>query len=404
MRALQLLISQMSRGIVSGTLPSGAVAQYKGENNVLDVGGTYNATAGAGTGYTTGKDGQGFNFTNNSNQRVLIPTINIGSAYSITAWIFMTSAASASDYTIIGNIFSSAANFGELYVFGAGSTPFSIRYFSNSANRAQSSAALPLNAWHKITLTYDGSKIRIYINDILYATESATHSETYNNQAGIGYPASGSSTAFNGIIDEVTLYNSAITPPALPGDLAAWYKGNSDTKDSAWGWDCTAGVGTAYTTGNSGNCFLFNGNTNSAVNQPQNFAFPAGASWSVECDVYIDASGNTGFRDVWGNAWNGGTAIGTLYLNGGKYEYWSNGAKVNQGTSTPATTTWHHVKITWSAVDSKSRLYVNGSLENTSTAHTENYSQGIAMGASRSATTAAFFGRIDDMKIYNALV
>lgn len=379
-------------------LPSGGVAWFRGENNAFDEGGNYDATAGSQSAYAAGYDGSGnaFSFNGNVNSKILVPSVNIGSAYSIEFWVYETTGGAT--YVVLGNDWTSATKFGALY---GGDGNF--RYYQNSVQRVSTGSAVTLSTsrWYKVRVTYDGSKTRIYVNDLLAATESGTHSETFNNQLGLGVavtPDAGD-THLTGRLDEVILYNSAAAPAT---GLRAWYKGDSDAQDAAYTWHATAGAGTTYTAGNNGNCFVFNGNTNSAVQMPQKM--PIGAAWTVQFDLYVSA-GNTGYRDIVGNDYNAsGPDFGAIYLNASKIEYWSGGVSRVVSASTIAGTTWTTVKITYDG--SKTRIYINGSLDATEsgTHTTESFATAPYLGASRTNNTAAFIGRLDDVKFYNAVV
>lgn len=388
------------------SLPAGVIAWYKGENNADDESGNYDATPGASTAYATGYDGvgTGFEFNGNVNSRVLTPTINLGTSYTVECWVYMTSpSSSGNNYSVIGNDFTSGSAFGTLYILHGGR----LRYYTSSAVRVETlDNAVPLNKWFKVTLTYDGSKSRIYLNNILVATESGTHSETFNNTVGFAAPASATAQLYmTGKLDEVILRNT-VTPPEVTGNLIAHYEAENNALDTVGYWHGTAGAGTAYDTGNTGNAFKFNGAANSAVTLSP---IPLGSSYSIDFYLYTNASGNTGYRDFLGYSWTATSdRLGMLYLNAGKLEYWHGSSKRLQGVATIATTTWTRVKLTYNGSDSKSRLYINGVLDVTeSGTHTENITlsaASIVLGYAGTSATNAINGRLDDIKLYNAVV
>jgi hypothetical protein len=80
--------------------------------------------------------------------------------------------------------------------------------------------ALPLNAWSHVAAVYSdaGNSVRLYVNgnEVLSATE--TGSLTVNGETlriGIGY----SSEAFAGLIDEVRIWDRALTPAEIQADM-----------------------------------------------------------------------------------------------------------------------------------------------------------------------------------------
>ncbi|KKR04013.1 MAG: hypothetical protein UT30_C0014G0021 [Candidatus Uhrbacteria bacterium GW2011_GWF2_39_13] len=77
---------------------------------------------------------------------------------------------------------------------------------------AKSVSVLPLNIWHHVLMTYDGSYIKIYIDGKIDGTplsKSGNMAITHDNVR-IGYGAKGLDYYFNGLIDEVMLFNTAL--------------------------------------------------------------------------------------------------------------------------------------------------------------------------------------------------
>jgi hypothetical protein len=72
---------------------------------------------------------------------------------------------------------------------------------------------LALQTWYYITLTWDGANYKAYVNGIEKASGSYTGLASLNTMADIGNTGNAlyRSQAFNGIIDEVRLYNHALT-------------------------------------------------------------------------------------------------------------------------------------------------------------------------------------------------
>ena len=90
---------------------------------------------------------------------------------------------------------------------------FNIRNSSLSANSAISTTSLNNTDWYHIGATWDGSNIKIYINGTLEDTTACT---TMNNPSStivtrIGGASGGSLTPFNGKLDELAIWNTALT-------------------------------------------------------------------------------------------------------------------------------------------------------------------------------------------------
>ncbi|HEX6667758.1 MAG TPA: LamG-like jellyroll fold domain-containing protein [Solirubrobacterales bacterium] len=103
-----------------------------------------------------------------------------------------------------------------------GSSP-KLETFTAAENAATAPAAnsLPLNAWSHLAATYDGTTLRLYVNGTQVATKAATGAmpNTANPLRIGGNTAWGE--YFAGLIDEVRVYNRALTAGEIATDMAA---------------------------------------------------------------------------------------------------------------------------------------------------------------------------------------
>ncbi len=76
---------------------------------------------------------------------------------------------------------------------------------------ALSDTAINDGAWHFVAATYDGTTVRIYIDGILEVTDSSLTFNTINAFSKIGVRIDGTTEFYNGIIDEVRIYNRALS-------------------------------------------------------------------------------------------------------------------------------------------------------------------------------------------------
>jgi hypothetical protein len=80
----------------------------------------------------------------------------------------------------------------------------------------QGNATLSNNVWYHLTMVYDGSTWKGYINSNLDFSVSKTGTISSNAQLYIGYtPAIGEEAGFNGNIAQVSIYNRALTPQEI---------------------------------------------------------------------------------------------------------------------------------------------------------------------------------------------
>jgi len=85
--------------------------------------------------------------------------------------------------------------------------------------RQASHTAIPLNAWTHIATTYDGANQRFYINGALVATKAQTGSIAVGNQPLRIGGNNVSGEFFRGVIDEVRIYNRALSLAEIGTDM-----------------------------------------------------------------------------------------------------------------------------------------------------------------------------------------
>jgi hypothetical protein len=94
-------------------------------------------------------------------------------------------------------------------------------------SEAYASAALPVNTWSFLAATYDGATLRLYVNGTQVASQARTGLITASaSPLQIG----GDSIYgqfFQGMIDEVRVYNVALTPSQIQADMAIAIGGTS---------------------------------------------------------------------------------------------------------------------------------------------------------------------------------
>mgnify|MGYP001565449571 FL=1 len=97
--------------------------------------------------------------------------------------------------------------------------------WSTNVLGVRTTATVNDGAWHHVAVTYDGnssaSGVQIYIDGssvaltILYNTLSATILNSENFTLGKYNSGTGASNAYGGLMDEVAVYNRALTPAEI---------------------------------------------------------------------------------------------------------------------------------------------------------------------------------------------
>jgi hypothetical protein len=192
----------------------GLVAWWQAENNGIDVIGGNNGTLLGGATFTSGKVGQTFSF-NGVGGCVSIPDSPaldaLTNSITVEAWFkFNQTNANASWAAIATKGKSSWRLMG---IQGAKTLLF---YCSGPNVGATGTRNVNDGQWHHVVGTYDGANVSLYVDGTLDAVQPGTGPIAVTSSiAGIGYESEGCCGSpdyyFNGWIDEVSLYNCALS-------------------------------------------------------------------------------------------------------------------------------------------------------------------------------------------------
>ena len=217
--------------------PPGLVAWWTGDGTGNDAVGTNHALLRNGAGYAPGLVGQGFSF-DGANDFVLVPdsaTLDLSQGVTMELWF------KADDYAVGRPLFDKRAggascNYGTILDSGYG-----IELYYNDPAVADGdypgsgfeiATARPLptaGVFHHFAGTYrqaDSNHIELnaYVNGVLVrsATFLGSLARTMNAAPlSIGAEGAGSGAVFKGVIDEVSLYNRALSPAEVTAMYAA---------------------------------------------------------------------------------------------------------------------------------------------------------------------------------------
>lgn len=163
-------------------LDASLISSYSGSGTTwTDITGNYNATLVNGLAYSTGSGGH-FQFDGVNDYANLgdISALNFTSGiFSVDAWVYVPSTwTSGSQYPNLiskGGAAGWDTNGWSMFVFRARATPYSwgcgMRN-GGSVNIVETS--MPSNAWTHISMTLDGSTIRLYVNGLLVTSGTQT--------------------------------------------------------------------------------------------------------------------------------------------------------------------------------------------------------------------------------------
>ncbi|MFG1705508.1 LamG-like jellyroll fold domain-containing protein [Nonomuraea sp. M3C6] len=167
----------------------------------------------------SGKYGKALSF-NGSNAYVNIPdstTLRLTTGMTLEAWL---NPATATGYrTALIKQHSSGVAYA-LWANADNNRPYT-EIVTTTDQGLPGTAGLPLNTWTHLTATYDGTTLRLYTNGTQTAQKTVTGTIRSDTQA---LRIGGSSLwgeYFNGLIDDVRVYNRALTATEIQNDMNA---------------------------------------------------------------------------------------------------------------------------------------------------------------------------------------
>ena len=179
-----------------------AVADSSGNNNLGTV------TNGSWT--TSGKFGNSLVF-NGTSSRVFVTSsasLNLTAGMTVMAWVYPT-ANQTGNRTIIRRETNGYWLYSSRLL--SNMRPYGGALVGSNSETVSASNALPVNTWSHVAVTYDGSVVTLYVNGTAVSTNSASGSIVSGTTPLWIGGTSSSTDFFQGRIDEVRVYNRALT-------------------------------------------------------------------------------------------------------------------------------------------------------------------------------------------------
>jgi hypothetical protein len=230
-----LTVTQQNQGCTPP--PSGLIAWYRAEGDATDSADSHPGTLVGNVGFAAGKVGLGFSVANDSyvalpNNLFPYPTSGTGnSPFSFETW-FATTASGV----ILGQQDTTPFNTPSGYVpalyVGTDGKLYVALFWSGFAQIT--TATVNDGLFHHVAVTYDGTTQNLYLDGTLIGSKPFTqraYAANYFYQLGTGYAAgwpgaTGGWFSFDGIIDEASVYNRALTA----AEVAAIFNAGSNGK------------------------------------------------------------------------------------------------------------------------------------------------------------------------------
>lgn len=276
---------------------------------------------------------------------------------------------------------------------------------------------LPEGAWRHVVLIHNGTQDKIFINGVLAAQKNVAGTlNSTTKPLGIGYNAVDGGNFFNGVLDEVEIYNYALsdaqvatlyttqsTSPATAADLVAAYPFAGDAADTTqFGNDGVVGGATLTTDrfGYASNAYRFDGNDSIYVaNSTQlNSDFTTIGFWvkvnalPAQGEAYLLSNG--GWQQRWKISLpNHGKPVFTTNATSGISDMDSNSPlPVGQ---------WKYVVFVHDGTTDK--IYIDGALANQKNVAGALNDTGFPLSIGNNPIDGGnyFNGDLDDLQIYN---
>jgi len=214
--AVDVIVSNTSQN------PNGLVAAY-GFNQgsgvqVADASGQGNTgTISSATWTAAGKFGSALSFNGTSAWVTVAdaPSLDIATGMTIEAWVNPTS---GTGWRTV--VLKESSNGFAYSLYSANNASRPAGYVNTAGDMAlNGTSAVPLNTWTHVALTYDGATMRMFVNGVQVSTRALTGAALVSN----GPLRIGGNSVwgeyFRGAIDEVRVYNRALTAAEIQTDM-----------------------------------------------------------------------------------------------------------------------------------------------------------------------------------------
>jgi hypothetical protein len=207
------------------TPPLGLVDWWPGEGNAVDIVGTNNGTLVNGTGFAPGEVGWAFSFNGSLSNYVSIPDSPSLDVFTtkITIELWLKSNQSGANPDWRGIFSKGNSSWRLLGTTGSGTVTFGTTGLANL--QLIGSRNVNDGQWHHVAAVYDGTNEYLYVDGALDVSTPNTGSISQTSDpVYIGNVANTGNSGkyyFNGLIDEVSIYNRALTASEIEAIYAA---------------------------------------------------------------------------------------------------------------------------------------------------------------------------------------
>ena len=400
--------------------PAGMVSWWPGDGNASDlIDGNHGTLSGDANAAADGMVGQAFSF-DGAGDHIAIPdsqNLDITDEITIEAWIHPAT-------PINGYILSKQEDTGPSGAYSILVSDDVNGFDSRFNGTTFRSSFTHFNQWSHVASTYSSSagEVKNYINGVLLDTFSHTGLISITNdplQIGRRLP---NNFFFNGLIDEVSIFNRALTEAEIkaifeagtagkrkpvgiepPAGMVSWWPGDGNASDIIDGNHGTLN-GATFATGKVGQAFNFDGND--FVDTQANVGLTGAQARSIDLWVNIAADGGGLGAIPVGYGVAGTDQLFALAitkpgggLSGGRNVFFSGFFNDLLGFMPISLNTWHHIAVTYDGTTLA--IYVDGVLDASALKSLGTIDSVLSMGKAISGGWTPFKGLIDEVELFD---
>ena len=172
----------------------------------------HNGSIAGGATWTAGRYGSALSFNGTSSMVTIndSPSLDMANGLTLEAWIRPASTGGWRDVVYRGD---------DNYFLATNTTDVYGALTVSSLGMVSADFVLPLNTWTHVAMSYDGSNIKAYVNGVLagIAPQTGNIAPSTSPLTLGGDPLHGQ--YFHGLIDEVRVYNRALTEAEIASDM-----------------------------------------------------------------------------------------------------------------------------------------------------------------------------------------
>jgi uncharacterized repeat protein (TIGR01451 family) len=395
--------------------PSGMLSWWSGDGHPFDPIGHHDGTLTSGATYASGLVAQAFSFDGLGARVDASGTVgDFGSgAFTVDFWMRSDNAGGGTGGTYV--VGKSHADGGQGWDIRLDASRIRVVGVNGWGFNIASDASITIGDWHHVALSSTVTDVALYVDGVLKGSSPRSAISTTTNPFRIGYATNYGGGAFGGLIDEVEVFDRALTQPEIQAiydaggagkckpcvapaaGLVSWWPGDGHSLDLTGGNNGVLVNGAAYSAGWVGPAFALDG-VDDHVRVPDSTSLDLGNAITLEAWVYpLDPS----HAGILAKGVPGTDGVYELALYQGKFYFRLNGALLNMPSvsSVPASA-WTHVAGTFDG--STAKIYINGVLD-----ASQPYAGPIATDANPlhiglyGQGPVYFSGQVDEVKVHD---